>query len=155
MRGVGIIGLVIGAIGGLFLAGGCVERKLTIVTNPVDAVVWLNDEEIGSTPVTVNFNWYGDYRIRAEKAGYAILNTHQDLKRPLHDRFPLDFFAECLWPGRIVDSYTWTFDLQPAQPLSSEQLIDNAKNSQTTFQSEIDAAKEQIQTVVEEKKAEQ
>ena len=43
---------------------GCVERQLTINTNPEGALVVLNDEEIGLSPVTVNFNWYGDYCVR-------------------------------------------------------------------------------------------
>lgn len=155
MQRIGLIGIILGLIGCSFLAGGCVERKLTIVTNPADAVVWLNDEEIGTTPVTVNFNWYGDYRVRVEKTGYAILNTHQDLKRPLHDRFPFDFFAECLWPGRIVDNYTWTYELKPYQPMTSDQLIDAGKKAQAGFEVEIDEARRQIQAVKTEKKSQE
>ena len=117
--------LAIAVCGTLFLTG-CVERKLTIVTAPSEAVVWLNDEEIGVTPVTVNFNWYGDYRVRIEKPGYAILNTHRLLERPAHDKFPMDFFAEVLWPGTIEDTYTWAFDLEPYQPASPEELIEQA-----------------------------
>jgi hypothetical protein len=108
------------------LLAGCVERKLTIVTQPSEAVVWLNDEEIGTTPVTVNFNWYGDYYVRIEKPGYGILNTHRKLKRPLHDVFPLDFFAQALWPGTIVDAHQWEFDLEPFEQASPEQLIQSA-----------------------------
>ena len=77
----------------VFLTAGCVERRLTIVTEPEEAVVWLNDEEVGTTPVTVSFNWYGDYNVRIEKSGYEILNTHRAMERPLHDKFPFDFFA--------------------------------------------------------------
>ncbi len=120
----------------VFLAG-CVERKLTIVTEPEQAVVWLNDEEIGVTPVTVNFNWYGDYNIRIEKPGYDILNTHQLLKRPAHDVFPLDFFAEVLWPGTIEDSYTWTFDLEPFQQASSAELIEQANQMRENANNEL------------------
>jgi hypothetical protein len=108
------------------LTGGCVERKLTIVTEPSEAVVWLNDEEIGTTPVTVNFNWYGDYNVRIEKAGCDILNTHRRLERPMHDRFPLDFFAEVLWPGKIVDAYQWDFNLEPFHQAKTEELIEAA-----------------------------
>lgn len=108
------------------LVTGCVERRLTVVTEPAEAVVWLNDEEIGVSPVTVNFNWYGDYRVRIEKPGYEILNTHRKLDRPTHDRFPLDFFAEVLWPGRIEDAYTWNFELAPYQQKSADELIESA-----------------------------
>ena len=117
---------VVCLIGGIFIVSGCVERKLTIVTEPAEAAVWLNDEEIGSTPVTVNFNWYGDYSVRIEKPGYEIVNTHRMLKQPAHDKFPLDFFAEVLWPGTIKDSYTWTFDLQQYRTSTPQELIDSA-----------------------------
>lgn len=107
--------------------GGCVERKLTINTEPQGAMVALNDEQIGLSPVTVTFNWYGDYGVRASKDGYETLDTHRQLKAPLHDWFPLDFFTEVLYPGRIVDSYEWTFDLKPRQELTREQLLENAE----------------------------
>ncbi len=107
----------------VLLTSGCVERKLTIVTEPSEAIVWLNDEEVGTTPVTVNFNWYGDYNIRIEKDGYNILDTHRQLERPMHDKFPFDFFAEVVTPRKIVDEYIWTFELQAYQPASSEELV--------------------------------
>lgn len=106
---------------------GCVERKLTINTMPDDAVVVLNDEEIGESPVTVNFNWYGDYRVKISKEGYETLNTHRRLKGPWYDYFPFDFFAEIIIPNRIVDSYEWTFELSPRQQISREELIEKAR----------------------------
>lgn len=149
MRHIGTLVLVMPV---LILTSGCVERKLTIVTQPSDAVVWLNDEEIGRTPVTVNFNWYGDYRVRIEKSGYEILNTHQEMKRPLHDVFPLDFFAECVWPGRIVDAYTWNYNLTPYQSPSSQDLIKSAQSAKSSFQQEMNEAQNQIQAEKEQKK---
>ena len=131
-----LFGLVIVVCGAMLLTG-CVERKLTIITEPQEAVVWLNDEEIGVTPVTVNFNWYGDYNIRIEKPGYEILNTHQLLERPAHDRFPLDFFAEVLWPGTIEDSYTWTFQMEPFQQASAEELIEQANKMRDQANNEL------------------
>jgi hypothetical protein len=140
--------LVVIACGVIFLAG-CVERKLTIVTEPSAAVVWLNDEEIGVTPVTVNFNWYGDYTVRIEKPGHEILNTHQLLKRPAHDRFPLDFFAQVLWPRMIEDAYTWTFDLEPYQQASAEELIKKANQMRDQTNNEL--GKIAVEILTEEK----
>jgi hypothetical protein len=111
-----------------FLLVGCVERKLTINTNPPGAMVVLNDQEIGTSPVTVSFNWYGDYWVRLNKDGYEILNTHRELKAPLHDWPPFDLFAEVLYPGQIVDSYEWTFDLSPKECPTREQLLENAES---------------------------
>ena len=109
----------------LFLVG-CVERKLTINTEPQGAIVVLNDEEIGTSPVTVSFEWYGDYNVRVSKEGFETLKTHRKLKRPWHDKFPFDFFAQLIYPKRIVDSYEWTFELDPQQQPTREELIQDA-----------------------------
>jgi hypothetical protein len=106
---------------------GCVERKLTINTQPQGAVVFLNDEEIGSSPATVSFQWYGDYNITARKDGYETLKTHRKLEAPRHDAFPYDFFAQLLTPKRIVDSYEWTFELEPKKALSTDDLVQKAE----------------------------
>lgn len=110
----------------LFICG-CVERKLTINTEPHGAMVILNDEEIGLSPVTVAFNWYGDYCVRINKEGYETLNTHRNLKAPWYDACPFDFFANVLSPDRTVDSYEWTFKLTEKKQPGREELIDNAQ----------------------------
>ena len=105
---------------------GCVERQLTINTEPQGALVFLNDEEIGESPVTVSFEWYGDYNVRISKEGFETLNTHQRLKAPLHDKFPFDLIS-LLSPKRTVDSYEWTFKLEEQKQISREELIRNAE----------------------------
>ena len=110
----------------LFFAG-CVERQLTIKTEPQGALVTLNDEEIGTSPVTVSFNWYGDYNVRISKEGYETLKTHRKLKGPWYDKFPFDLFAQLIIPKRIVDSYEWTFTLAPKQYPTREELIQDAE----------------------------
>ncbi len=115
--------------GGLLAAvlAGCVERKLTINTEPQGAIITLNDQQIGTSPVTVSFNWYGNYQVRVQKDGYETLDTSRQLKAPLHDWPPLDFFAEIVYPGVIVDSYEWSFDLAPKQYPTRTELIENAQ----------------------------
>ncbi len=108
------------------ITSGCVDRKITINTDPADAVVILNDEEIGTSPVSVGFEWYGDYNVEIRKAGFETLKTHRQLPRPWYDRFPADFFAQILWPKRISDHYTWEFKLTPYIQPSKEELIRSA-----------------------------
>lgn len=108
-------------------AAGCVERKLTINTDPAGAQVFLNDEEIGVSPVTTSFNWYGDYNITIRKQGCETLQTHRKLKSPWYDYFPFDFMAQVLCPGRIVDSYEWSFDLKPQKEIGRQELIKDAE----------------------------
>ena len=113
---------------------GCVERKLTINTEPQGALVTLNDEEIGVSPATVNFQWYGDYNVRISKEDYETLNTHRQLNSPWYDEFPFDFFAQIINPNRIVDSYEWTFDLAPKRQISRDELIQNAQQAKEQLQ---------------------
>lgn len=113
------------------LLTGCVERRLTIHTEPQGAIVTLNDQEIGVSPVTVPFNWYGDYWVRISKDGYETLNTHRKLKAPLHDYPPFDFFAEILYPGRIVNTYEWTFDLTIKEYPTRDELIEQGQSLRT------------------------
>lgn len=103
---------------------GCVERKITISTEPSGALVLLNDEEIGVSPVTVGFEWYGDYSVQISKDGYQTLKTHQNLKRPVADRFPVDLFAD-MFSSKIYQ-YDWSFKLEPLQPVDKEKLIESA-----------------------------
>jgi len=123
MRKYSVYGIFLIAV---VIFGGCVERRLTINTQPEGAMVVLNDEQIGTSPVTVSFEWYGDYDVRISKEGFETLKTHRKLKGPWYDAFPFDFFAQVLNPKRIVDSYEWTFELEPKMQISREQLIQNA-----------------------------
>ncbi len=108
------------------LASGCVERRLTVYTEPEGAVVWLNDEEIGTSPVTVSFSWYGDYRVRIRKDGYETLSTNRELEAPMNDYFPFDFLAQ-LYPDRILDEYEWHFELQELDSPDREELMNQAE----------------------------
>ncbi len=130
----------------VLLAGltGCVERCITIGSNPSGALVLLNDQEIGRTPVTVPFTWYGDYDVRLrfeENVGTPerpvikryYLHTHKRTVVPAHEVMPLDLFAELL-PVTFKDEQVWAFVVpevkEPTDPeeikKSDKELIDRA-----------------------------
>lgn len=44
----------------------CVERTISITSTPSGALVHLNDQEVGRTPLTVPFTYYGVYDVRLE-----------------------------------------------------------------------------------------
>ena len=88
---------------GLLAICGCIERTVTIRSEPDHALVYLNDDEVGRSPVTVPFTWYGDYDIVIRKEGYETLKTHQRLHTPWYDLPGVDFFTETLLPLRIHD----------------------------------------------------
>ena len=77
-------------------SGGCVERTLTIKTDPPGALVVLNDIEVGRTPFTRNFVWYGTYDVEVRKDGYQTLRTQAKVWAPWWQWVPFDFFTEFL-----------------------------------------------------------
>ena len=81
---------------GTLLLGGCVKRTLLIESDPPGALVYLNDEEVGRTPVTVPFTWYGTYDVRLEMEGYRTLHAEQELEQPWWESPGPDLFAEML-----------------------------------------------------------
>jgi hypothetical protein len=117
------LGLVV-----VLACAGCVRRTARFTSEPEGARVWLNDRDIGRTPASVDFTWYGDYDVVYRLEGHRTVKTHVRLDPPLYQRFPLDFFAEVLWPGQIHDHHeAATVLLEAAQPADEAELIERAR----------------------------
>ncbi|HNO80370.1 MAG TPA: PEGA domain-containing protein [Phycisphaerae bacterium] len=105
---------------------GCVRRTLTINTEPQGALIWLNDEEIGRSPVSTDFLWYGDYDVVARLEGYETLKTHHNIKSPWYQKPGIDFFSEILYPGHIHDERSADFVMEPQVVPDRNELLERA-----------------------------
>lgn len=119
--------LLLIAAAALLTPSACVRRTVTFKTVPDGATVRLNDQDIGQTPVTVDFTWYGDYDIAYEKDGYETLRTHKKLDAPWYQIPPIDLLAETLVPYTIVDRRLIEAELAPATQPSRQELTQRAK----------------------------
>lgn len=108
-------------------ATGCVRRTITITTDPPQARVFLNDQEIGRSEVSTDFLWYGDYDIAIRKEGYETIQTNWTIKPPWYQWIPFDFFAEVLWPGWIHDAHKQHYVLVPAASPTEAEVIERAQ----------------------------
>lgn len=127
-------GLAIGAAA--LASGGCVERVMKITTTPTGARVFLNDEEVGLSPVKVSFVWYGDYDIVIRKQGYETLKTHYRVEAPWYQYPVIDLVAETMVPTMIRDEHTLPdFVLTPAEIPPAGELVGRATEmrDRTTF----------------------
>jgi hypothetical protein len=109
----------------LALAGGqsgCVERRMIVRSNPPGALLYVDNYEIGTTPVATDFIYYGTRQIRLVKDGYETLVVSQPIPAPWYEYFPADFVAENLVPGHIRDVRTLTYNMQPAVQVPQDQL---------------------------------
>ena len=100
---------------------------MTVRTNPPGALLYVDDYQIGETPISVNFNYYGDRKIRLVKDGYETLTVLQPVSTPWYEFFPMDFVAENLMPGEIRDHRTLDFQLKPQVVVPTEQLLARAE----------------------------
>lgn len=99
----------------LLLAPGCVRRALVVESEPPGAEVWIDGENLGPSPVRVPFDHYGRREIVLSKGGYALIRGTREIAAPWYERFPLDFFAENLWPGTLVDERYFFYTLSPEE----------------------------------------
>ncbi len=106
---------------------GCIERTVSINTEPEGATVFLNDQEVGKSPVKVPFTWYGDYDIIVRKPGYKTVHTNRRIDAPWYQWPGIDLVTECLIPftvhdDRVVDTLVLEQQTRP----SNQQLLDAA-----------------------------
>ena len=109
-------------------ATGCVRRRMTIRSNPPGALVYVDDYEIGTTPISTNFLYYGERKIRLVKDGYQTLTVMQPVPAPWYQIPPLDFVAENLVPGELRDQRTFSYQLTPQAVVPTEQLLGRAES---------------------------
>jgi hypothetical protein len=116
-------------LAGLALTGcyGQVQRTLTIDSEPQSARCWLNDNEVGRTPVTVSFTWYGTYTVRLETPGYEPLVTTAKVEAPYYEWVPLDLAFETVVPGVRTDAHEFRFALKRAEPVDPDALRQRAE----------------------------
>lgn len=98
-------------------AGGCMDRRIIITSEPSGALVHLNDAEVGRTPVQTRFLWYGTYDVRLSLDGYEPVTAGREAGMPIYEIPPLDLPASAL---PIRTNIRWHFDLEPSPPATVE-----------------------------------
>jgi hypothetical protein len=121
--------LVLVVAAALAVQAGCgVQRRMTIRSNPPGARVYVDNVEIGTTPVSHDFIYYGTREMRLVKPGYETLTVLQPIRAPWYQVPPLDFVSENLIPWEIRDEQHFLYDLAPMQVVPTDQLLDRAEN---------------------------
>ena len=110
------------------LASGCVRRRMTIRSNPPGAMVHVDDQPIGMTPVSTSFRYYGTRKIKLVKDGYETHTAMHTFQAPWYEIPPLDFVSEALIPKEIRDERILKFRLLPQRVVTNNELISRANN---------------------------
>jgi len=111
------------------LSCGCVQRRMTIRSNPPGALVYVDDYQLGTAPVSHDFVYYGTRKIRLVKDGYETLTVRQPFPVPWYEVFPLDFVTENLIPWEIRDERVVELAMQPAAAVPPESVVARAEQA--------------------------
>ena len=76
--------------------------------------MFLNDSDVGRTPVEVNFTYFGTYDVRLRKEGYEPLVTKANAKAPIHEWPGIDLLFLPM-PFTKETRIAWHFDMKPAE----------------------------------------
>ncbi len=123
-----------------FSTTGCSVAALTVRTNPPGAQVFVDDQEIGTTPCSAPFVYYGTRKITLMKDGYRTETLFQkNSPAVVRDFRRFDFLVENVYPleqrdERIVDVQLVPEELVPQQKLigRAQMLRDNARSGTVT-----------------------
>lgn len=113
---------------------GCVQRRLQIRSHPEGALVSVDRQPVGNTPLSVPFTYYGTREIQLEKDGYKTVRVEQNIKPPWYERFPVSFFTNHFAGREIRDERLFDFQLQPKDPVNESILIDRANDLRMDIQ---------------------
>lgn len=103
----------------LAVSSGCAaKRTLTITSDPAGALVRLDDEPVGSTPLEVEFLHYGTRRVTYSMEGFLTRSVLVEVRPPWYARFPLDILSEVVLPVGWRDDHPVHEILSPG----SEQM---------------------------------
>jgi hypothetical protein len=101
---------------------------MIIRTNPPGALAYVDDNEVGLTPVAISPIYYGNRKIRLVKDGYETLTVIQPMPPPWYEIPPLDFFSENTVPGKLRDLRTYDYQMRPQGVVPKEDLLSRAEN---------------------------
>ena len=110
---------------------GCVHRRLTIRSTPPGARVYVDGQDAGQTPATVDFTYYATREVRLVKPGYETLTKLVPVRTPWYQVPPFDFFSDNLLPTQVTNHNEFNFQLVPQVVVPQGELIERANTLRT------------------------
>ncbi|HQR41932.1 MAG TPA: PEGA domain-containing protein [Gemmatales bacterium] len=107
---------------------GCVYRRMTILSEPPGARVFINNVEVGTTPCNVPTNAFidhGNYKITLFKDGFEPYEVLEPVPPQWYEYPGIDFLAE-VGPFVQRDRRVFTYQLQPMREKSGDELKQQA-----------------------------
>jgi len=101
---------------------------MTVRTNPPGAQVFVDDQEIGITPCSASYIYYGTRKVTVMKDGYRTETRFQKFYPPWYEIPPLDFVTENLLPNEVRDERFVDVELVVDQLVPPQKLVERAQS---------------------------
>ena len=109
--------------GSILLSIGCLRRRMTVRTSPPGAMVYVDRQYIGLSPVSTNYTYYGTREIETVRDGYRTDKFLRKFNPPWYEIPPLDFVTETLWPYEVRDERIIDVQMSPELSVPNDALI--------------------------------
>ena len=113
---------------------GCVQRRLQIRSQPEGALVSVDRQPVGSTPVSVPYTYHGTREIQLEKDGFKTVRVEQNIRPAWFDRFPVSLISNNFAFREIRDDRVFDFAMEPKEPVNESMLYDRANDMRRNIQ---------------------
>ncbi len=111
-------------VAGCLATSGCIHRRMTIATDPPGTQVLLDGNPIGTTPVSVDFTYYGTREITLVKDGFETQTIMQKVRTPWYQIVPLDLFTDNFLPFRVTNRHNFLYHMRPKQHQPEAEFLD-------------------------------
>jgi len=105
---------------------GCVHRRVTINSYPSGALVKVDGKDIGYTPASFDYTWYGTREVQLLRDGYETHTEMVEIPAPWYQKFPLDFVSDNFLGRHITDHRQFSFQLEPKRTDLSSNVMQRA-----------------------------
>ena len=107
---------------------GCVHRRFTVYSNPPGALVRVDGRDVGYTPASIDFTWYGTREVQLLKDGYETQTQMVSIPAPWYQRFPLDFVSDNFLGTHVSDHRQFSFQMQPKRADITSDVIQRGRS---------------------------
>ncbi len=118
-----LTGFAVIIVSGSLLFPGCVRRRMTVRTNPAGAMVYVDHQMVGTTPVSTSFTYYGTRQFEIIKDGYRTEKFMRRFNPPWYQWPVLDFVSETLWPYETRDERIIDVQMLPDINVPTDALV--------------------------------
>lgn len=102
---------------------GCLRKRMTVRTSPPGAMVYVDRQYIGLSPVSTNYTYYGTRNFEIVRDGYRTEKFLRKFNPPWYAIPPLDFVTETLWPYETRDERIIDVQMSPEPAVPNDALI--------------------------------